>query len=194
MPPSPAIVRARAAWAALAEEARVYAADLSVSDKISARGHWIDRLAAIDEDIARMAARAEPATAGATDVSRVRVAVAHALGTAARLPAPCTHTPPSGFTPRTAVPLELRITSGSGAATVRCHYRHVNQAERFVTVPMEKEGAVHRASIPAAYTDSPYPLQYYFTLAAEGSAASIYPGLGPERMNLPYFVLRRLPA
>ena len=182
------------AWAALAEEARVYAADLSVSDKLSARGHWTDRLAGIDEDIARMAARAESTTAAATDAPRVRAAVAHALGTVARPPAPCTHTPPSGFTPRMAVPLELRITSGSAVTTVRCHYRHVNQAERFVTVPMEKQGAVHRAGIPAAYTDSPYPLQDHFTLTAEGAPAAIYPGLGPERMSQPYFVLRRLPA
>jgi hypothetical protein len=185
---------ARAAWAALADEARVYAADLSVSDKLSARGHWIDRLAGIDEDIARMAARAESTTAAATAAPRVRAAVARALGTVIRPPAPCTHTPPSGFTPRTAVPLELRITSGGGVATVRCHYRHVNQAERFVTVPMERQGAVHRATIPAGYTESPYPLQYYFTLAAAGSPAAIYPGLGRDRMSQPYFVLRRLTA
>ena len=35
----------------------VYAADLSISDRISEHGHWRDRLAAIDEDIARMAQR-----------------------------------------------------------------------------------------------------------------------------------------
>ena len=64
--------RARAAWAALAEEARgVYAADLSVSDKLSERGQWIDRLAGIDEDIARMEARAA-ATVAVSDEPRVR--------------------------------------------------------------------------------------------------------------------------
>ena len=177
----------------LAEEARgVYAADLSVSDKLSERGQWIDRLAGIDEDIARMEARAA-ATVAVSDDQRVRGAVAGALATVARLPAPCTHTPPAGFTPRAAVPLELRI-AGGGAEAVRCHYRHVNQAERFMTLAMEKEGSVHRASIPAAYTDSPYPLQYYFTLSKEGSPASMHPGLGSERMSQPYFVLRRLRA
>ena len=89
------------------------------------------------------------------------------------------------------MPLEVRITGGAAKA-VLCHYRHLNQAERFQIVLMEPQGPIHRAGIPAAYTDSPYSLQYYFTLSAKGSPSTMYPGLGPERMSQPYFVLRRL--
>jgi hypothetical protein len=184
--------RAREAWVDLSEQARgVYANDLSVSDKMSERGHWTDRLAAIDEDIARMAARLTAAIAGAGE-PRVRAAVASALAVPRSRIAPCTHRPPAGFTPNAAVPLALRITGGHAVDAMTCYYRHVNQAERFESVEMRRRGDDYNASIPAAYSNSPYPLQYYFTISTASSGPTLYPGLGLDRMNLPYFVLRRL--
>jgi hypothetical protein len=181
---------ARRAWAELAEQARaVYAPDLSVSDKISERGHWLDRLPAIDEDIERMAQRLASTVGDATVATETAIALA--LGEQRRQPAPCTHTPPSGFRPNVALPLELTITGGGAPTSVQCHYRHVNQAERFQSVPMQTHGATWLASIPAAYTDSPYPLQYYFTIKTSLQQAHLYPGLGPDQMSQPYFVLRR---
>jgi hypothetical protein len=183
--------RARQAWADASEIARaVYAADLSVSDKISERGQWIDRLPAIDEDIARMAARADasPATADA----RAAGAIARASGRPSRSAAPCTHAAPAGFRPGAPLPIDLRVTSAA-PATVWCHYRHVNQAERFARVQMDASAdGTHHATIPAAYTDSPYPLQYYFVIKTSADAAHLYPSLGPDRLQQPYIVLRRL--
>jgi hypothetical protein len=47
--------KARAAWAAMAERAKgVYRADISYGSTAMRRGHWIDRLARIDLDIAAM--------------------------------------------------------------------------------------------------------------------------------------------
>jgi hypothetical protein len=183
--------RARQAWADLSEIARaVYAADLSASDKISERGQWIDRLPAIDADIARMAERAG-AQASTTD-ARAASAIARALGTPDRPPAPCTHAAPAGFRPGSPLPLDVRVTSAT-PATVWCCYRHVNQAERFERVQMEAspDGA-HRTTIPAAYTDSPYPLQYYFVVKTRADVAHLYPSLGPDRLQQPYVVLRRM--
>ncbi|HUB34103.1 MAG TPA: hypothetical protein VMA31_13775, partial [Bryobacteraceae bacterium] len=57
---------ARATWAAMAERARgVYVADLTYGEAPVRRGHWTDRLPAIDQDLAaveaaRFAASAEP--------------------------------------------------------------------------------------------------------------------------------------
>jgi hypothetical protein len=220
---------ARRAWAELSEQARaVYAADLSVSDKISERGQWLDRLPAIDEDIERLtqqlqrrasetpsasgsasvSASASPSSAAASGDQRIEAAIALALGDQRRQPAPCVHTPPPGCRPNVDLPIELTITAGGVVTSVQCHYRHVNQAERFQSMPMaahdanastgDSAGAVasvsttYRATIPAAYTDSPYPLQYYFTLKTSPADASLYPGLGPGQMDQPYFVLRRL--
>jgi hypothetical protein len=86
--------------------------------------------------------------------------------------------------------LEVQITGGHTITAVRCHYRHVNQAERFLTLEMQANEHVYRGTIPAPYTNSAYPLQYYFTLK-EGATTHLYPGLGADRMSLPYFVLRR---
>ena len=46
---------ARDVWAKLSESAKVYAADITVGEQRWLRGHWSDRLAAIDADIADMA-------------------------------------------------------------------------------------------------------------------------------------------
>ncbi len=182
--------RARQAWADLSEITRtVYAADLSASDKISERGQWIDRLPAIDEDIARMAERTG-ATANTNDVDAAG-AIARALGRPERSAAPCTHAAPAGFRAGAPVSLDVRVTSPS-PATIWCHYRHVNQAERFERVQMDAAAdGTHRATIPATYTDSPYPLQYYFTIKTSPSVAYLYPSLGPDRLQQPYIVLQR---
>jgi hypothetical protein len=182
--------RARAAWAELVEHAAgVYAADLSASDRITERGQWLDRLPAIDADIALIAERLA-STTGEGD-ARVAAAVAAALGRPRREPAACSHTPPAGFRPKEALAIELAVEERALTAA-RLHYRHVNQSERYESVEMQPSGTVFAAAIPADYTDSPYPLQYYFELRQGTQGAWLYPGFGPDRTNQPYFVLRRI--
>ena len=74
---------------------------------------------------------------------------------------------------------------------MRLYYRHVNQAERWQLMEMAAEGNRFRAIIPAAYTDSSYPLQYYFELRHQTGAASLYPGFASDLSNQPYFVVRQ---
>lgn len=87
--------------------------------------------------------------------------------------------------------MPIAIIVESEPASVRLYYRHVNQAERFQTVEMEARENAYRASIPAAYTDSPYPLQYYFELKESPERAWLYPGFAPDLANQPYVLLRR---
>ena len=182
--------RARAAWAELTDRARgVYQADLSASDRFSERGQWADRLAGIDQDIERMARRAASATA--SDHPRLAAAIAEALGNPRRVPFACAHTPPSGFQPDSALEIALAVANGLAPTLVRLHYRHVNQAERWEVVRMQGRDGVHRARIPAGYTDSPYPLQYYFELQGGPAQAWLHPGFAPDLGNQPYFLLHR---
>jgi hypothetical protein len=67
----------------------------------------------------------------------------------------------------------------------------VNQSERYQTAEMEAGDKRYRATIPAAYTESPYPLQYYFELKESPEKAVLYPGFASELTNQPYFVVRR---
>jgi hypothetical protein len=182
--------RARQAWATLCDRARtVYAADLSASDKFSERGQWSDRLAGIDDDIERMAQRASSATA--LNDGAVTAALGRIRSGQKRVPAPGAHTPPSGLNFNKAVPLSLTVASGHTVSSARCYYRHVNQAKRFEVIDMQPISLGYQCAIPALYVESRYPLQYYFTLK-EGATTHLYPGLGPELMSQPYFVLRRI--
>jgi hypothetical protein len=49
----------------------------------------------------------------------------------------------------------------------------------------------YSATIPATYTDTPYPIQYYFEVKLSATAATIYPGFGAELAGQPYFAVRR---
>ena len=57
---------------------------------------------------------------------------------------------------------------------------------------MERRDNAYRASIPPSYTDSPYPLQYYFECKKGPENAWLYPGFAPSLANQPYFVLQRI--
>ncbi len=90
-------------------------------------------------------------------------------------------------------------------ASVRLYYRRVNHAERWQSAPMQAAGRAWRGSIPAEYTQSPYALQYYFEVKETAGppkpssgesgpqSAALYPGLGGQRTNQPYFLVRRQP-
>lgn len=180
---------ARAAWAALAERARnVYMPDITVGEETHLRGHWLDRLAAIDADIADMVARLDQAKAGDARQDRVVSAVREALGRAARPSVPCRHAPPKAFNP--GQPLRLELSFGNAQdISVRLYYRHVNHAERFVAVPMQRQDGRFQAAIPAAYTESDYPLQYYFELREGPEKAWLYPGFAAGLACQPYFTV-----
>jgi hypothetical protein len=179
--------KARAAWARMADGARTsYPADITFGELPWLRGHWLDRLPAIDADIALLEKRL--ASAKASDDPKVKAAIGEVLGRPQRLSAPVRHMPPGRFQAKQ----PLAITIGMpGSAEVRLWYRHVNQAERWQSAAMEQNGADRGATIPASYTDSPYSLQYYFELRTGPERVWLYPGFAPDLANQPYFVVRR---
>ena len=182
--------KARGIWSQMASVAKgIYATDLSAGDRYSVRGQWADRLPAIDEDIAAMEQKL--GAAQMVDEPRVRTALAEVLARPVRDAAPCTHRPPKAFRAKEALALEIAVP-GRKIASLRMYYRHVNQAERFQWIEMEMRGDQWAGGIPAAYTDSPYPLQYYFEVRESRAKAWLYPGLGSELTNQPYFVVRRV--
>ena len=75
--------------------------------------------------------------------------------------------------------------------SLRLRFRRVNQAETWKEAEMEMRDAIYRATIPANYTDSAFPLQYHFELRERSSAAWLYPGLKPGWQGQPYFVVRQ---
>ena len=184
--------KARAIWAELGNRAKaVYISDITVGERPHLRGHWLDRLPAMDGDLADMARRLELARPIEPRPEPVRAAVAEALGRPQRPSVDCRHSPPSRFRPGSPLEIELVLEKGAGLASARLYYRHVNQAERYESADMELRDNRRRAVIPGSYTDSPYPLQYYFELKQAPGRAWLYPGFAADLSNQPYFVVRR---
>ena len=106
------------------------------------------------------------------------------------------HTPPPSF--QRGQPLTI-VAHAPKFAGARLRYRRVNQAETWQMVEMELAEKNYRAVIPAAYTDSPFPLQYHFQIRTSDSALRtphsaicfLYPGLQPGWQGQPYFVVRQ---
>lgn len=179
---------ARRQWVALSDRARgVYAADLGASDRFSERGQWSDKLALIEWDIFECERR----RANAKDSADPKVIAAVKTVSQPVLPRflPCTHTPPASFTPNQ--PVDLLIAVREGLTSAKLWYRHVNQAERWISAEMEGTNDGWRAQMPAAYANSPYPLQYYFEFRNSPERAWVYPGFDEKLLSQPYFVLRR---
>ena len=176
---------ARTAWAGLAEDAKVYVPDITVGELPWLRGHWLDRRPAIDADIAVLDKRLPSATL--TNDPKVKAAIAEATGRPQRPSAAMRHRPPDRFRRKQALALEL---TGPVLASARLQYRHVNQAERWQSAVMDRKGNAYVAAIPSEYTDSPFPLQYYFELKSAPDRAWLYPGFPADLAGQPYYVIR----
>jgi hypothetical protein len=80
----------------------------------------------------------------------------------------------------------------SSPAWLRLRYRQVNQSEKWQTVEMKKGASGgFEAQIPADYTDSPYPLQYYFQIHDSSDRTRLFPDFNPGWQGQPYFVIRQ---
>jgi hypothetical protein len=184
---------AREAWVAMAHRAsRMYLPNVTYGDIPKRRGHWSDRIPGIDSDLAAMRARVTSGSALTASRQATSEAIRAARGHPSRPIVPCAHTPPGRFRPGQELILSLdipRLADSSAPNSVRLDYRHVNQAERWMTVEASGEGARYTAVIPAAYTRSEYPLQYYFVLGNGRDGAWMYPGFKKTLSNQPYFVV-----
>lgn len=170
---------AHAAWSGVVRvTANVYH-DLAFGDSLSEHGHWRDRLPAIETDLAAMRGLLQSAPAGA---EAIVPEIPNGEQPAIR------HEPTASFDRGSAVRISA---TGQGLAGITLHYRHLNQGEDFHHVEMAASNGEFTAAIPAEYTDSPYPLVYYFVARAPGGDAWLVPGLDETLANQPYHVLQQ---
>jgi hypothetical protein len=155
------------------------------------RGHWSDRLSEIDKDLEALTEQIK--SMGRTDVSTedTRSAIGAATGRPGWPLAACVHHPPASF--EAGVPLALPVTVpvASEVTSMRLHYRHTDQAERWKQVDMQQDGESFTAAIPADYTQSDFPLEYYFGLEAKNGATRLEPLFNATLSNQPYYALMR---
>jgi hypothetical protein len=184
---------ARQAWASMAEMAKtIYVSDVTYGPNANLRGHWFDRIPGIDGDLGDMEKRLQDSNSvspsRAVDPALIQRAIATVLAGPQRLSVSCEHTPATQFDP--GKPLEMAVSFGrNNDRKVNLLYRQADQSQRWRMVEMQARDREYRGVVPGDYTQSPYPLLYYFEVHEAGGSA-IYPGFSPDLSNQPYFVVR----
>jgi hypothetical protein len=180
--------KARLTWADFSTRAKsVYAADVSYGRPEFRRGHWVDRLAAIDADLAALRSYY---SVGGPKTPVGEHAILAADNPTSRPTIDAHHTPADSFHPGNELAISLSTPSNVTQAIL--WYRHVNHGERWRSMPMNTDARSYSysASIPAGYTNSPYPLQYYFELRTT-NAATLNPPFNSTWSNQPYYAIHK---
>jgi hypothetical protein len=156
------------------------------------RGHWADRIAAIDADLGDMEARVADKTpitpSPAVSAAAARKAITAALARPNKLVVSARHTPAPHFDPGKPIEVSMAFNS-NGNRTVKLFYRQTDQSQRWKSVDMQADNNEFRGAVPGDYTQSPFPIQYYFEVKEAGGTA-IFPGFAPDLSNQPYVLVR----
>ncbi len=194
---------ARTAWAEFAQPAKTpYLSDITYGPEFFQRGQWLDRLPTIDQDTTDLEKLLKQSSTSDTAVQKADPKVIEQAMQAVfnksqdndRASLAGLHTPPPSFQRGKPFPVVARVPKVSDLATIaglRLRYRHVNQAETWQSAEMERTGRDYRAAIAAEYTDSPFPLQYYFQIRTRSGDAWLHPGLEHCWHGQPYFFIRQ---
>ncbi|TDG00685.1 hypothetical protein [Paenibacillus piri] len=186
---------ARSAWEEIVAATRdVYRDDIAFGYKPFMKGHWADRLAGIDEDIAAME-QVYRSAAAVTDEAAPETASAGAVpgSVQAESRPDCLHVPPASFNRGEPVELQVTLDGAASGVEISLLYRHAHQAESYETAAMaasDGQPGSFTAVIPGSYTDSDYPLVYFFELRDSSGNAWLAPGLRTDLSNQPYYSLR----
>jgi hypothetical protein len=175
------------AWETSAAVSRdLYHDDLTYGPQSWLRGSWHARLPEMQAELLDLEAirgsrmhetvRATPAVEAAAAALRARQPV---LSRPLPVEAPATLAAGEPFT--------IRLRAEADGEPV-LHFRHINQAERWRSMPMSRDGDGHAATIAADYTDSPFHLQYFISLRQAGRDV-LSPGLDDDLANEPYHVV-----
>ncbi|MDQ2840065.1 MAG: hypothetical protein M3Y72_03305 [Acidobacteriota bacterium] len=187
-------LKARDSWTTMALRAqKIYRANITYGDVPIRQGHWIDRVSSIEKDIDAMkVALLHKPDAETGSPERGHRAIQAVIQATRRLSIPCRHTPPQSFQPGKSLSLSLSLINTkrhSLPSSVLLRYRHVNQAERWHSAEMQQADRSFKSAIPGDYTNSPFPLEYYFELRQGSSEAWFYPAFNAALSNQPYFAI-----
>ncbi|MGO4518069.1 hypothetical protein AB4Y89_19900 [Terriglobus sp. 2YAB30_2] len=176
--------KALESWKTMATRASsVYTADISYGSRPERHGHWADRIPMIEKDVFAL-----EQYFAAADIHETSADLESLLTPRPRPEFSATHSPATFFRPGASLELDLQVASPVDEA--RLWYRHVNHGERWSSITMQRKGSSFQAAIPSAYTQSPFPLQYYFEIR-NSQGAAYHPPLNRTLSNQPYFAVHR---
>ncbi|RYE88808.1 MAG: hypothetical protein EOP19_00170 [Hyphomicrobiales bacterium] len=180
--------RAVLAWEGIAAISRdLYHDDITYGPQSWLRGSWHDRLPEMRAELLDLEAiRGLGGTESVAADAATNAAIA-ALETRRPTRAEPRDIGGGRFTAGEAVPVSIAVRADAAPIL---HYRHVNQAERWRSAPMEPRGEGYRAEIPGEYTASAFHLQYFVSFNHDGESVLV-PGLDGDLANEPYVTLLR---
>jgi hypothetical protein len=197
---------ARDAWVELAGQAKdPYLSNVTYGYDYFQCGHWLDRLPAMDDDIADMEKLLKNAPDsvmhGRKPLNADPKAIKHAMRAVFAKSKPDDnpplanlHKPAASFQRGQPLTILAHVPNLSHLALISglcLRYRHVNQGEVWQMTEMERAGDHFQAVIAANYTDSEFPLQYHFQIRNVSGGAWLHPGLEHRWQGQPYFVVRQ---
>lgn len=160
----------------------VYQDDLRFGPEDSEHGHWKSRLPGIDADIANLRVERDSV---ASNESHAAVPAAPARTAATNV----SHTAPVAFERGVPVDLSFSVAPGLKVSRAMLRYRHVDQSKPFEAIQMTEVDGRLAATIGAAYTETNYPLMYFFDIEFEDGTRCFYPGFDTDLANQPYILL-----
>ncbi|HEX4213598.1 MAG TPA: hypothetical protein VIA06_09785 [Candidatus Dormibacteraeota bacterium] len=186
---------ARKAWAQLADGARAShpQGDLAFGPSAHLRGHWADRIDAIDQDLRAMETLAS--ASGSTESGRAWLARAEAVGLEPPPPSAVrvTESPSSGG----GLAVFARVTTAGPygpARRVVLNVRPVNQATGYSRLQMRPDLGGFAVSVNGDALDERYDTQYFLTVESVEGRRWIYPGIGQALLDQPYRTVRPRPG
>ncbi|GAB3595898.1 hypothetical protein [Microbacterium tumbae] len=165
----------------------VYQDDLRFGPETSEHGHWAQQVQSIDDDLQALRRERDRALQGSESVP----AESLPRPTRTREPVAVSHEQPEPYRRGEPVAIRLHASVGSGVVSALLRYRHVDQSQSYEQVAMREIDGGFAAEIPGSYTDSSFPLAYFFEVTTEGRAPTFFPGFSDETLsNQPYYTLR----
>jgi len=146
------------------------------------RGHWKNRLAVIDHDLARLQGLIDRHSEEPSPPSHAQ---RPGEGTAER--PHVAYELAESVPPGEALPIRLSVQSREAIRAVRCHYRAANQSLPFEVMDLEpSQDAQYVGSIPPEAVSASWDLMVFFEVVDVGGEASRYPDW---RDRAPYHVI-----
>ena len=184
-------IRARDQWRIAGEVSKeIYLPDLTYGPQSWLRGRWDDRLPAIDEDIYEMK---KILNSKKNQNKFQNISVIKNLkkmeGWKNFQKIEIFHISPKNFIQNKKILLTCS-TKFKKNLFGYLHYRHVNQSIKWKKIKLNKEVKNFTANIPAAYTKTSFPIQYYFEFI-DNKISSLSPGFAKDLSNQPYYLLRQ---
>ena len=183
-------IKARNAWKISAEiSKKYYLPDLSYGPQSWLRGRWDDRLPAIDQDILDMNKILNKNTKINTKRKKDLLFINYIKNWNNKQNILVNHSNPKNFIKRKKISLSCKINSNKNLLGY-LHYREVNQSKKWIKRKLVKIKNVYNVTIPANFTDTDYPIQYYFEFENK-QFSSFAPGFNKFLSNQPYYLLRQ---